>query len=45
MRKTPEEIVSVLGPTDGTLIVDIRSTGAFVEERREAWDRLNRTKR
>jgi hypothetical protein len=38
---TREQIVSVLGPTDETLIADILSTGASFEELREAWVWLN----
>jgi len=38
---TQEEIVSVLGPTDETLVADILSTGASFEELREAWAWLN----
>jgi len=38
---TREEIVSVLGPTDETLVADILSTGASFEELREAWVWLN----
>jgi hypothetical protein len=41
MSMTREEIVSVLGPTDETLIADILSTGASFEELREAWAWLN----
>ena len=41
MPMTREEIVSVLGPTDETLIADILSTGASFEELREAWAWLN----
>ena len=41
MLLTREEIVSVLGPTDETLIADILSTGASFEELREAWAWLN----
>ncbi|CAM5587492.1 hypothetical protein ATER59S_05221 [Aquamicrobium terrae] len=41
MPMTREEIVSVLGPTDETLIADILSTGASVEDLREAWGWLN----
>ena len=41
MPMTREEIVSVLGPTDETLIADILSTGASFEELREAWVWLN----
>ncbi len=41
MPMTREEIVSVLGPTDETLIADILSTGASFEELREAWLWLN----
>lgn len=37
MPMTREEIISVLGPTDKTLIADILSTGASFEELREAW--------
>ncbi len=41
MSMTREEIVSVLGPTDETLVADILSTGASFEELREAWAWLN----
>ena len=41
MPMTREEIVSVLGPTDETLIADILSTRASFEELREAWVWLN----
>ena len=41
MSMTREEIVSVLGPTDETLVADILSTGASFEELREAWVWLN----
>jgi hypothetical protein len=38
---TREEIVSVLGPTDETLVAGILSTGASFEELRQAWIWLN----
>ena len=41
MPMTREEIVSVLGPTDETLVADMLSTGASIEELREAWAWLN----
>jgi hypothetical protein len=41
MPMTREEIVSVLGPTDETLVADILSTDASFEELREAWAWLN----
>lgn len=41
MSMTREEIVSVLGPTDETLVANILSTGASFEELREAWAWLN----
>jgi hypothetical protein len=41
MPITREEIVSVLGPADETLIAEIMTTGASVEELREAWAWLN----
>ncbi|MEJ6784984.1 hypothetical protein AmiPiv_20695 [Aminobacter sp. Piv2-1] len=41
MPLTREEIVSVLGPTDETLVADILSTGASFAELREAWAWLN----
>ena len=41
MAITREEIVSILGPTDETLIADILSTGASFRELREAWAWLN----
>ena len=41
MPMTREKIVSILGPTDETLIADILSTGASFEELREAWAWLN----
>ena len=37
MPMTREEIVSVLGPTDETLVADMLSIGASVEELHEAW--------
>jgi len=41
MPLTREEIVSVLGPTDETLVADILSTGASFADLREAWAWLN----
>ena len=41
MPMTREEILSVLGPADETLIADVLSTGASFEELREAWAWLN----
>ena len=41
MPMTQEEIVSVLGPVDETLIVDILSTDASYGELRKAWAWLN----
>jgi hypothetical protein len=41
MAITREEIVSVLGPADETLIADLMATGASFEELREAWAWLN----
>ncbi|RIK85151.1 MAG: hypothetical protein DCC69_11035 [Hyphomicrobiales bacterium] len=37
MSMTREEIISVLGPADEGLVVEIAATGATVEELREAW--------
>ncbi len=41
MPMTREEITSVLGPADETLIADILTIGASLEELREAWGWLN----
>lgn len=41
MPMTREEIVSVLGQTDETLVADILSTEASYGELREAWAWLN----
>lgn len=41
MPITRKEIVSVLGPTDETLIADLVATGASFDELREAWAWLN----
>jgi hypothetical protein len=41
MAITREEIVSVLGPTDETLIAELMAAGASFEELREAWAWLN----
>ncbi|MDX8538483.1 hypothetical protein RFM23_12725 [Mesorhizobium abyssinicae] len=41
MIMTREDVVSVLGPMDETLIADILSTGASFEELSEAWAWLN----
>ncbi|RVC57049.1 hypothetical protein [Mesorhizobium sp.] len=41
MIMTREDVVSVLGPMDETLIADILSTGASFEDLREAWAWLN----
>jgi hypothetical protein len=41
MPMTREEIVSVLGPTDETLVADILSIGASFEDLRVAWAWLN----
>jgi hypothetical protein len=41
MPITREEIVSVLGPTDETLIAELMATGASFEELREACTWLN----
>jgi hypothetical protein len=41
MPMTREEIVTILGPTDETLVADTLSTGASFEELREAWAWLN----
>ncbi|WP_274630830.1 hypothetical protein [Arvimicrobium flavum] len=41
MPMTREEIVSVLGPTDETLVAHILSTGASFKELREAGAWLN----
>lgn len=37
MSMTRDEIISVLGPADEALVVEIAATGATVEELREAW--------
>jgi hypothetical protein len=37
MSMTRGEVVSVLGPTDDATIAEIVSTGASVDELREAW--------
>ena len=36
-----EEVISVLGPVDETLIAELIATGASLEELREAWAWLN----
>lgn len=41
MAMTREDVVSVLGPSDETLIAEITATGASLEELREAWAWLN----
>ncbi|MGB3391561.1 MAG: hypothetical protein WBA88_26705 [Pseudaminobacter sp.] len=41
MPVTRKEIVSVLGPTDDTLIAEIMAMGASIEELREAWAWVN----
>ncbi|RWC97963.1 MAG: hypothetical protein EOS32_01820 [Mesorhizobium sp.] len=41
MIMTREDVVSVVGPMDETLIADILSTGASFEDLREAWAWLN----
>lgn len=41
MAITREEIVSVLGPTDETLVTELMATGSSFEELREAWAWLN----
>jgi hypothetical protein len=37
MTMTREEVVSVLGPVDDTMIAEIISSGASLDELREAW--------
>ncbi|MCC2690286.1 MAG: hypothetical protein K0S21_3089 [Rhizobiaceae bacterium] len=37
MTMTRDEVVSVLGPVDDTMIAEIVATSASVEELREAW--------
>ena len=37
MPMTRQEIVSVLGPTDETMVAEIMGTGASLQELREAW--------
>jgi len=41
MAMSREDVVSVLGPSDETLIAEIIATGASLEELREAWAWLN----
>jgi hypothetical protein len=38
---TRQDIVSVLGPADESLIAEIMATGATLEDLREAWVWLN----
>lgn len=37
MTMTHEDVVSILGPVDDALIIDIIATNATLEELREAW--------
>ena len=41
MTMAREDVVSVLGPADETLIAEVIATGASFEELREAWAWLN----
>jgi hypothetical protein len=41
MPMTHQEIVSVLGPADETLVAEIMATGASLQELGEAWAWLN----
>jgi hypothetical protein len=41
MPMTREEIESILGPADETLVAEVMATGASFEELREAWAWLN----
>jgi hypothetical protein len=41
MAMTRDEVVSVLGPVDETMIAEIVATGASLAELREAWAWLN----
>lgn len=41
MTMARDDVVSVLGPVDETLIAEIIATGASFEELREAWAWLN----
>jgi len=38
MPMTHDDVVSVLGPTDETMVADIVATGASLAELREAWN-------
>ena len=37
MTRASEDVVSVLGPLDDTLIAEVIAIGASLEELREAW--------
>ena len=41
MTMASEDVVSVLGPVDETLIAEVIATGASFDELREAWAWLN----
>ena len=41
MAITREEIISILGPVDDELVVELMETGASAEELREAWGWLH----
>lgn len=41
MAMTRDDVVSVLGPTDDTLVAELIATGATPTELREAWGWLN----
>ena len=41
MTMASEDVVSVLGPVDETLIAEVMATGASFDELREAWAWLN----
>ncbi|KXF77008.1 hypothetical protein ATN84_13555 [Paramesorhizobium deserti] len=41
MSITREEVISVLGPVDDTLVADIVTTGATLEELVRAWGWIN----
>lgn len=41
MTMAREDVVSLLGPIDETLITEVIATGASIDELREAWAWLN----
>ncbi|PRD41605.1 hypothetical protein C5748_21065 [Phyllobacterium phragmitis] len=41
MSITREEVISVLGPVDDTLVADIVTTGATLDELMQAWGWIN----